>query len=104
MTGRLPEVGQGVVQRGAVHSLWADIDEALTPVRAVGDVRAPTVQTHEQALKLAERYGLSVCDALIVSAALLAGCKTLWSEDMQDGRVINRKLTIRNPFARAALA
>ena len=83
---------------------WPDINEVLTQVRAVCEVQALTVQTHEQALKLAERYGLSLYDALIVSAALLAGCKTLWSEDMQDGQVINRKLTIRNPFARAALA
>lgn len=87
-----------------LRMLWPDINEVLTQVRAVCEVQALTVQTHEQALKLAERYGLSLYDALIVSAALLAGCKTLWSEDMQDGQVINRKLTIRNLFARAALA
>lgn len=49
-------------------------------------------------LQLAQQHGLSIYDALIVSAALLAGCKTLWSEDMQDGQVIQRKLTIHNPF------
>jgi predicted nucleic acid-binding protein len=37
-------------------------------------------------------------DALIVAAALLAGCTTLYSEAMQDGQVIDRQLTIRNPF------
>ena len=42
--------------------------------------------------------GYSVYDALIVSAALGAGCKTLYSEDLQDGQIINRQLTIRNPF------
>jgi predicted nucleic acid-binding protein len=42
--------------------------------------------------------GLSVYGSLIAAAALLAGCKTLYSEDMQDGQVIERKLTIRNPF------
>ena len=77
---------------------WPDINEVLAQVRAVCEVQALTVQTHEQALTLAERYGLSLYDALIVSAALLAGCKTLWSEDMQDGQVMNRKLTVRNPF------
>jgi predicted nucleic acid-binding protein len=49
-------------------------------------------------VQIAERYGLSIYDALIVSSALLAGCKTLNSEDMQDGQVIDRQLTIRNPF------
>jgi predicted nucleic acid-binding protein len=56
-------------------------------------------ETHARALRIAERYGLSIDDALIAEAALLAGCKTLHSEDMQDGQVIERQLTIRNPFA-----
>ena len=46
----------------------------------------------------AERYGLSVYDAMIVAAALLGACKTLYSEDMQDGFLIDRYLSIRNPF------
>ncbi len=49
-------------------------------------------------MQIAERYGLSIYDALIVSAALMAGCRTLYSEDMQDGQVIEGLLTIRNPF------
>jgi predicted nucleic acid-binding protein len=36
-------------------------------------------------------------DALIVASAIEAGCDTLYSEDMQDGRTIGA-LTIRNPF------
>ncbi len=46
----------------------------------------------------AEKYGYSIYDALVASAALEAGCKTLYSEDLQDGQIINRQLTIRNPF------
>jgi predicted nucleic acid-binding protein len=57
-----------------------------------------TIETHKRALSIAERYGLSIYDALIVSAALLAGCTMLYSEDMQDGQIIDRQLTIRNPF------
>ena len=48
--------------------------------------------------QVAERYGLPIYDALIVAAALLAGCTTLYSEDLQGGQVIERQLTIRNPF------
>ncbi len=36
--------------------------------------------------------------ALIVAAALLAGCTTLYPEDLRHGQVIERQLTIRNPF------
>ncbi len=77
---------------------WVEIREVLAQVRAVCAVEPVTIETHERALRLAERYGISIYDALIVSAALLANCKTLHSEDMQDGQVIERQLTIRNPF------
>lgn len=78
-----------------------EIREVLTQIRAVCAVEPITVETHERALRIADRYGMSIYDALIVSAALLAGCETLHSVDMQDGQVIDRKLTIRNPFAAA---
>ena len=77
---------------------WIEIREVLAQVRAVCAVEPLTIETHERALRIAERYGMSIYDALIVSAALLANCKTLHSEDMQDGQVIERQLTIRNPF------
>ena len=77
----------------------AEIREVLDPVRAVCKVEPLTIDTHERALAIAERHGLSLYDALIVSAALLAGCKTLHTEDLQHGQVIDGQLTIRNPFA-----
>ena len=49
-------------------------------------------------LALAERYGLSVYDAMIAASALHAECDTLWSEDMHDGLVIEDQLRIVNPF------
>jgi predicted nucleic acid-binding protein len=77
---------------------WPEIREVLAQVRVVCPVEPMSVDTHDKAVQVAERYGLSTYDALIVAAALLAGCTTLYSEDMQDGLVIERQLTIRNPF------
>ena len=77
---------------------WREIHDVLTQLRSVCEVVPITVETHERALRLAERHGLSVYDALIVSAALLSGCTTLHTEDLQHGLVIDRQLTIRNPF------
>lgn len=57
-----------------------------------------TRQTVEMALELGDRYQLSHWDALIVAAALAAGCDTLFSEDLQHGQVFNRQLTVVNPF------
>src|ERR1700722_2062115 len=49
-------------------------------------------------LEIAARTGYQLYDALIVAAALEAGCTTLFSEDLRDGQVINGKLAIGNPF------
>ena len=58
-----------------------------------------TVETHERPVHIAERYGYSIFDSLIIAAALHTRATTLYSDDMQDGRTING-LTIRNPFSR----
>lgn len=55
-------------------------------------------ETVRRALDIAGRYGFSVYDSLILSAALEADCTTLFSEDMQHGQVIDGRLTIVNPF------
>jgi predicted nucleic acid-binding protein len=86
------------VARRKLRMDWPEIREVLAPVRAVCSVEAISLETHDRAGEIAERYGLSVYDSLIVAAALLAGCKTLYSEDMQHGQVIERSLTICNPF------
>jgi hypothetical protein len=77
---------------------WSEIREVLSQLRTVCSIEPISIETHDRAVHIAERHGLSIYDALIVSAALLAGCRTLHSEDMQDGQVIERQLTIRNPF------
>ena len=43
------------------------------------------------------RYGFGFYDSLIVAAALDAGCKTLYSEDLQHGQRVEG-VTIINPF------
>jgi predicted nucleic acid-binding protein len=52
------------------------------------------------AIQLARRHSLSHWNANILAAALLAGCETLYSEDMQDGQVFEGRLTVVNPFSR----
>ena len=45
-----------------------------------------TIEMHEAPLKIAELHGYNICDALVVAAALEAGCMTLYSEDFRDGK------------------
>lgn len=50
------------------------------------------------AIDLHRLHRWSIWDALIVRAALNGGCRTLHTEDMQSGYVVDG-LTLRNPFA-----
>ena len=77
---------------------WPETRGLLEAVRGLLDVVPLSVETHETGLALAARHGFSICDAMIVAAALLAGCDRLWSEDMHDGLVIDGRLAIANPF------
>jgi predicted nucleic acid-binding protein len=55
-----------------------------------------------EAWRLADRYGFSWWDSLIVAAAVSAGCGTLLSEDFQDGMAIGPNLTVVNPLVPGA--
>ena len=87
------------VARRKMHMPWKDVVEALDAIRVLCPSPVPlTISTHEAALKIAENHDYGIYDALVIAAALEAHCATLYSEDLQDGQVIARKLTIRNPF------
>ncbi len=75
----------------------AEIREILSTIRAVCTVMPLDIATHDLGLDIAESHRFSIYDALIVAAALRAGCTILYTEDLQQGQVIE-KLQIRNPF------
>jgi predicted nucleic acid-binding protein len=75
-----------------------EVCEVLATVRALCTVRPVELPTHERGLAIAERFGFSIYDSMIVAAAVLSGCKLLYSEDLQDGQRIDG-VAIRNPFA-----
>ena len=73
--------------------------DALAAVRLLmqHEVIAPSADAALRALELAARHGLSAWDGLIVQAAVDAGCDTLFSEDLQDGRYFGA-VQVVNPF------
>jgi predicted nucleic acid-binding protein len=77
---------------------WEEAGAFLAGIQSLCPVEDLTVRTHEVGRALAERYSLSIYDAMIVASALLAGCTTLWSEDMQNGLLVEGQLRIVNPF------
>ena len=87
------------VARRKLGMSWKEVREFLDLICVLCPKPVPvSLGVHRGAVAIAEKYGYSIYDALIASAALDAGCKTLYSEDLQDGQVIHRQLTILNPF------
>jgi len=75
-----------------------EIREILDTIRAVCAVEPITVETHDRGLAVFERYRFSLYDSMLVAAALIAGAKIIYSEDLQDGQVIDNQLRVTNPF------
>jgi predicted nucleic acid-binding protein len=90
------------VARRKMRMTWTDTHALLAALRGLLTVHPVTVETHEKGLALAERYGLSVYDAMIAASALHADCDILWSEDMQHGMALKEGLRIANPFLSAS--
>jgi predicted nucleic acid-binding protein len=81
---------------------WAAVADVVDVVRELCQVHALTLDTHELARAIAQRYGFALDNALIVAAALLAGCEVLYSDAVQADRKIEGRLAVRNPFRHTA--
>lgn len=86
------------VARRKHRSPWPTVHATLTVLRQVCRVEPVTVAVHDHAITLAQRHGMPIYDACIVASALAAACDILYSEDFQQGQVVEG-MTIRNPFA-----
>ena len=71
----------------------AMVQDILLPICRVN----PNPSFYLDALETQEATRLSWYDCLILQAAVDAGCKTLYSEDLQDG-FRYRGVTVTNPF------
>jgi predicted nucleic acid-binding protein len=87
------------VARRKLGMTWEEVREALAVIRVLCRAILPLdIEMHNDALRLAERYRYAIYDAVIVAAALRAGCDTLWSQDLQHGVVIDGMLRVADPF------
>jgi len=78
---------------------WSETLDLLAGLRSQCDIVPVDQKTHQLGIKIAMRYKLAIYDSMIVAAAILANCDTLYSEDMHAGLVIENRLRIVNPFA-----
>jgi len=61
-------------------------------------VQPVILSTVKLAQDLVGKYDFQIFDGIIIAAALEADCDILYSEDMQDGQIIENMLKIVNPF------
>ena len=86
------------VARRKMGMSWTETRAFLSTMRSLLPVEPLTVDLHKTGLALAERYGLSIYDAMIAASALHADCDVLWSEDMQNEMALDDRIRIANPF------
>ena len=65
---------------------------------SIASVTTLSVQTYNIAFDVRGKYNISYWDSLVVASALESKCDILYSEDMQDGLILEDKLKIVNPF------
>lgn len=51
-----------------------------------------------RSVDIMNKYDFQLFDSIIISSALESGCSLLYSEDMNDGQIIEEQLKIVNPF------
>ena len=89
----------GNVASGKLGMSWPEVRSAIEDVSGLAVAIQPIDrECNLQALNLVERFNFSFYDALMIAAALLAGSKHVFSEDMQHELIIDGRMTILNPF------
>ena len=57
-----------------------------------------TEATLLKSFEISIKYQLSSWDSIIIAKAILNSCSIIYSEDMQDGLIVENSVTIINPF------
>jgi predicted nucleic acid-binding protein len=76
----------------------ADVREILSAFRGICRTEPVTVDDHDRACQVTDRYRFSFYDSVIVASALRSECKILYTEDLQHDQVIEQQLRVVNPF------
>ncbi|GMO25631.1 MAG: PIN domain-containing protein [Termitinemataceae bacterium] len=99
-----PYISAQVINEFAVNAIRAshdvsEIEEYLQEISQTFNVVPLTSADSLAALRIMKRYQFSFWDSLIVAVALKTGCTTLYTEDLQNGQIIDNALKVVNPFA-----
>lgn len=92
----LQEFYVNVTQKVA-QPLTPDLAARIIADLATWQVHRPGVQDLLDAIALQRRYTISFWDAMVVTSAILLGCRCIWSEDLNPGQLYDG-VRVVNPF------
>jgi predicted nucleic acid-binding protein len=75
-----------------------DVGEILKRFKNNFEIRVTGVPDITKALSINKEFKFSYWDSLIIASALMTNCDALYTEDLQNGLVINNSMRIINPF------
>jgi predicted nucleic acid-binding protein len=76
-----------------------EIVKFVSEISVRANIRNISFDTSKKAFYIRDKYQYSWWDSLVLASALENDCKIIYSEDMQDGQIIENTLKIVNPFA-----
>jgi len=91
----LNEFYKVTTQKGHLPAFEAE--KTVRDLAAFADVVTSALEDTFAAMALQQSHRIQYFDALLLAVASRAGCTTIFSEDMQDGRTYG-SITVRNPF------
>ena len=75
-----------------------DIKDAVQEIAVSSIVINLNVEMVWETWRIRDKYHFSYWDSMIIAAAIKGGCDMLYSEDLQNGQIIDNQITIINPF------
>ena len=79
---------------------WPAVEEKIDDILTFCPDPVPVTESlHRHALDLSKRFQYTIYGSLVLAAALERSCDVLYTEDMQNGQIVEG-LLICNPFGR----
>jgi predicted nucleic acid-binding protein len=75
-----------------------NLEKIIDAMLGACEISSVSAETIKQSLILHKKYQYPYYDCLIIASALENGCEYLFTEDLQDGQLINSKLKIIDIF------
>lgn len=74
------------------------IEKYINELNELFNIEIINFETVKKAMNIKKKYGYSYWDSLVLSSAIENHCSIVYSEDMQNSQIIEKKIRIVNPF------